>query len=154
MRHLLFMPIVQRLTNQIVKDISVVGSLPFLVFFSILLISIQQYVQGYLLIIGLFVLFIFIAPIRFFFFRQRPQAIAYDSWIERIDSSSFPSMHAARVGFLLVVFDFAILFWIVSVLVCLSRYYLHKHYISDLVVGFVLGILIAIGVVFLFDFMI
>ncbi len=140
------MKFLERFIPQVMHEISTMGSLPFLFFFSVLLIVLEQYTQGYALLISLFVLFILVIPFRLLLFRERPKKVSYDNWILKIDASSFPSMHAARVGVLVVLFDFSILFIFLALLVGLSRYYLQKHYVSDLVVGYAFGILIGLSV--------
>lgn len=76
----------------------------------------------------------------------------YSNIIEKIDSGSFPSMHTTRSTFLflnLIKFFsnqyLTIIFVIVTLLVYFSRLYLKKHYLSDILVGIILGILIEYG---------
>lgn len=66
----------------------------------------------------------------------------------------FPSNHAANsvvVAFILTRFYKKLnpYLWTLSVLVCISRMYLGKHYPSDLLGGALLGILVGIGVLFM-----
>lgn len=66
----------------------------------------------------------------------------------------FPSNHAANSFALAFVFSFfyrrltAILFS-VATLICLSRIYLGKHYLSDVVAGAIFGVLVAVFVIYL-----
>ncbi len=141
------MRFLERFIPQVMHEISTIGSLPFLFFFSILLIFLEEYTRGYALLLGLCVLFVLVIPFRLFLFRERPQKISYDNWILKIDASSFPSMHAARMGVLIVLFNFSVLFLILAGLVCLSRFYLKRHFLSDLVVGLAFGIVVGFGLI-------
>jgi membrane-associated phospholipid phosphatase len=63
------------------------------------------------------------------------------------ETFSFPSSHAALVAFLAVALGAAIpkwraLLWVLAVAAALSRIYLDKHWLSDVVGGLVLGILV------------
>jgi undecaprenyl-diphosphatase len=70
-----------------------------------------------------------------------------DTIYRRTDPHSFPSGHAARAAMLVVLgiglgpawLGFGLLVW--APLVSLARVSMGLHYISDVVVGFVLGIL-------------
>jgi membrane-associated phospholipid phosphatase len=76
--------------------------------------------------------------IKFVVDRPRPHG-----WL-RGWSSSFPSGHASGAFALAVIFTrrwkrLAIGFWTVAVTVALSRLYLERHYLSDVVAGAVIG---------------
>jgi membrane-associated phospholipid phosphatase len=87
--------------------------------------------------------------IRCVYFKERPKKQAHSSFLERIDASSFPSIHAARsVSLALIVgksvqaplfFAFVL---IVAFIVCLSRYYLKKHDTTDIIAGIILGAIV------------
>ena len=72
----------------------------------------------------------------------------YRGFIEKIDASSFPSIHAARITLLFVFFvkfffkDLILisLSFMILVMVLSSRIYLKKHYFSDLLGGIFLGL--------------
>lgn len=82
--------------------------------------------------------------IRIIFPRQRPhEKIDYSNLFKRVDTPSFPSMHAARVS-ALGFYLFPELWMVpVTAVVCWTRILLRKHHLSDVVVGYVLGALIA-----------
>ena len=69
------------------------------------------------------------------------------SLIEKIDSSSFPSMHAARATVLSLFayfnlqFNLFIFILILSLIILYSRIYLKKHYFRDILAGILIGIL-------------
>ena len=103
--------------------------------------------------IDLFVSLIFITliatSIKYFFFKDRPVKQSTNNIVERLDASSFPSIHSMRV--------FALTFWlsmffnnliitiylsIIAVFVIYSRIYLKKHYLIDVIGGIMFSILI------------
>ena len=97
--------------------------------------------------------FVFLYGVAFFvrmiYFKPRPRRITYRTFLEKINTSSFPSVHSARVTFLalylLLVFDLSVFYQILAVALALSvmysRIYLKKHYFVDVLGGFLLGIL-------------
>ncbi|MDP3698692.1 MAG: phosphatase PAP2 family protein [Nanoarchaeota archaeon] len=85
--------------------------------------------------------------IRIFYFKDRPKKETYSNFIERIDASSFPSLHAARIVFLAMLFSthfanqyLTILCTVTAALVSYSRIYLQKHDWIDVAGGAVAGI--------------
>ncbi len=88
--------------------------------------------------------------IRSVFFRNRPKKRGHTNTIERLDASSFPSLHAARtgasMGLLMLMFDQLVpVFGGLIVLVAVSRISLKHHDIWDVLSGLFLGGLIAWG---------
>ena len=83
--------------------------------------------------------------------RKRPTG-EWGKFYRKTDPFSFPSGHAARTVALTVILfsrvslvaGFAALLWTVAV--CLSRIILGIHYLSDIVAGTLLGLLIAAAV--------
>ena len=64
------------------------------------------------------------------------------------ETFAFPSSHIALVAFLAVALGAALpkwrpLFWALVVLVALTRIYLNKHWLTDVVAGALLGVLLA-----------
>ena len=84
--------------------------------------------------------------IRLFYFKPRPKKEDYSNLLEKIDASSFPSLHTARIVFLALIFSvhfanpyLAVLCTIVAALVSYSRIYLQKHDLIDVVGGIIVG---------------
>ena len=94
--------------------------------------------------------------IRLVYFKNRPDKFAYNNIIEKIDAASFPSLHAARTGFLTVFFVYYFNNMIISVILAVlalgvlySRVYLRKHDIRDVLAGAVLGVFVHFAVNFI-----
>ncbi len=89
--------------------------------------------------------------IKILFFYERPQKQKHNNTIERIDASSFPSIHSARITILtllLIIYSGNLLLQlflaVIGILVIYSRVYLKKHYYRDVIGGLVLGTIISI----------
>ncbi len=88
----------------------------------------------------------FVLLIRVFHFKPRPKKEDYSNLLEKIDASAFPSLHAARIAFLAILFSvyfanqyLTILFAFTATLVSYSRIYLQKHDWVDVAGGVVVG---------------
>lgn len=89
--------------------------------------------------------------IRMIYFKERPQKIKFNNFGERMVASSFPSVHTERAFFIGTMFLgvnllLGLVFVTLATTVGLSRVYLKRHYMSDVIVGAILGI--AIGLLF------
>ncbi len=79
------------------------------------------------------------------FKRQRPS----EKWALSTDKYSFPSGHAARAGAVAVTLTFAFPMWgwvsiLWAVLVGFARVALARHFLSDVIVGLLLGVVIGL----------
>jgi undecaprenyl-diphosphatase len=100
-------------------------------------------------LVGISLLAVLVIGIKFIVRRQRPVG-EWGGIYRKTDPHSFPSGHAAR-AFLIAVIGSAlgpawlgILLWIWAPLVALARVAMGVHYLSDIIAGAVLGILIAV----------
>lgn len=86
--------------------------------------------------------------VKFFFKRQRPSG-DWGNIYRSTDPHSFPSGHAARAFMIAVLGTFlapgwlALLLWLWAPLVAFSRVTMGVHYLSDVLAGAILGILVA-----------
>ena len=98
--------------------------------------------------VGIWGLAALVMGIKFLVRRRRPEG-EWGSIYRNTDPHSFPSGHAARAFLIAVVASalapawLAILLWIWAPLVSLARVAMGVHYISDVIAGAMLGILVA-----------
>ena len=83
------------------------------------------------------------------FFKERPVRQEKNNIIERIDASSFPSIHSMRVSSLVfwlsLYFNNVIMtcyFAVIGLMVVYSRVFLKKHFIIDVIFGIIFSIVI------------
>jgi membrane-associated phospholipid phosphatase len=88
-------------------------------------------------------------PLRIFFFRERPEKREFKNILEKINASSFPSNHSARVVFLFLFFIgifpeliFVLFFGIITLIVLFSRIALKFHHPEDVIGGSLLAVII------------
>ncbi|GIU68965.1 MAG: hypothetical protein KatS3mg002_0201 [Candidatus Woesearchaeota archaeon] len=104
---------------------------------------------AFLLFLGLISVNVISYIIKIVYFKDRPRKQSSNTPLERIDAASFPSVHSGRVT--------TILFWlyffsnnITLIILCsflwafviYSRFYLKKHYWSDIFGGILIAIII------------
>ena len=99
--------------------------------------------------VGIGVLAAMVLGIKFLVRRRRPEG-EWGGIYRNTDPHSFPSGHAARAFLIAVVASalapawLAILLWIWAPLVSIARVAMGLHYVSDVVAGAALGILVAL----------
>jgi undecaprenyl-diphosphatase len=105
--------------------------------------------RALVLIAGILVTAVLVMTLKFTIRRQRPEG-DWGAIYRKTDPHSFPSGHAAR-AFLLPVLAtgvgpgwFAAALWIWAPLVALARVVMGVHYISDILAGSVLGIVMGV----------
>lgn len=103
----------------------------------------------YKLLLALLVNEVLGSLIKIVFPKKRPNGQTYSNLVEKIDAGSFPSLHSSRITLVyLTLFSFADIlslkfaFLAVIPLVMLSRVQLKKHFWTDIIGGFVIGLLI------------
>ena len=139
----------------ILKDLSAYGGFPFYGVVILGALLFRSFDIAYSLAVSLVIVTIVVAAIRLSCFKPRPgmPKKKYSSVYERIDNSSFPSIHAARAVMISMLFYsvmpvlFPLLFALVLA-VLLSRIYFKRHDAVDLAVGCAIGL--ALGYFFFF----
>ena len=97
-------------------------------------------------LVGISVLAALVMSLKFIVRRRRPEG-EWGSIYRNTDPHSFPSGHAARAFMIAVVATglgpswIAVILWIWAPLVALARVAMGVHYMSDVVAGFIVGIL-------------
>ena len=136
------------------KQITDLGGLIPYCFF-ILIFLILGYDDIFLrLLISIIAIMIIAVAIKIFYFKKRPNKQKRSgNIVEKIDASSFPSIHSMRtislVFWLSIFFDNIILTSYISVvglLVIYSRIYLRKHYWSDVIFGMLFSLIINLAI--------
>ena len=138
---------IQRQKNDFFRDSSALGSLLFYCFLLMFLFLIKEFYLFKRLFFGFVLIYAATILIRTFYFKERPKRFNYNSYIEKLDASSFPSLHASRITFLSIslmnYFKNIYLYFglsVLALLVCYSRVYLKKHDFADVIAGVVFGV--------------
>ena len=146
----------KRIIEQLWNDATVFGSMMFYLFLIAFVYLIGDARLSLMLFAGFILSFAVVGAIRLVYFRNRPNKEGYDNIIEKLVASSFPSMHSMRAALMLVLFLhyymdvwISFLFAVIAIVICISRYKIKKHYVSDIIVGFILGVLAGYGIYFL-----
>ncbi len=140
------------------RDVTSLGGAFFYGLVSLLALAVGEMELFIRLVIGFALCVGITSLIRVFYFKNRPAKQNYHNFLERLDASSFPSLHTARIVFLCITlagffqdnYVTGVLTF-VAVLVAYSRTYLQKHDWWDLLGGVVLGVVVY-GMILLFVF--
>ncbi len=141
----------QKFIDMSIRDASCFGSIVFLgvVFFTALIF--QFYDLALRIAIAQIIVYAIAAPIKLFYKKKRPLERTFNNVIEKIDASSFPSIHAARITFLSILLGkfannmmFSILLIIIALLVFYSRMHVKDHDHKDVIGGIITGLMAGI----------
>jgi membrane-associated phospholipid phosphatase len=132
------------------RDISGLGGLPIYLVAALTAFAIGEKSLAYQLAAGLGFGYLATVLIRLAWFRKRPEAQKYKNWLEKIDASSFPSLHAMRSAVfwsLLALFFNQIALYLAFAVVIISiawtRVWLKRHHPSDVAAGLAIGLALA-----------
>ena len=142
--------------QEIIEDLDAFGSASIfllVVVFSFVLGEFNLFAQT---LLGGIIAFVVIVPLRLCFFRVRPLERKFTNLLTKVDAGSFPSLHAMRAGVLatlLAVFAgnvfFTVFLLALVAAVCVSRVLQKRHFVSDVIVGVICGIIIAFFAIWL-----
>jgi membrane-associated phospholipid phosphatase len=142
--------------KEVMRDTTALGGLAIYVFAAAMLLLLGYFGIFSELVVALALLYAVIAVIRTLFFRKRPDRQKYGGFFTKIDAGSFPSMHAMRAAALAMIlaqlFESPVvraLFVIGVLAVAFTRVLLKRHYVADVVVGVIAGIVVARAAVYL-----
>ena len=131
------------------RDLTSLGSIVFYALLSLSILLLAEFNLFWQLLFGFVLILVIISIIRTIYFRSRPNHRIYKNLLEKIDASSFPSVHAARCIFLALALGnyfqniYLTSFLILTALAIMySRMVLKKHDWIDLTAGTVLGIIV------------
>ena len=135
---------IQKQIHEFFRDVTAMGGFAASLLIILLFLTSPLLVP---LIIGSVLTAAFVILIRLFYFKSRPKKEDYSNFLEKIDASAFPSLHAARIVFMAILFSghfanlyLTILFTLTAALVSYSRIYLQKHDWVDVAGGVVVGV--------------
>jgi len=131
------------------EEVTFLGGFTFFLILSFIFFILGHTRQAIQVILALFIIYFLTLIIRSFYFKPRPKKIKHTNFVEKIDASSFPSVHAARITFLSLfllttlspTLPYILVVLVLWFLTLYSRIYLYKHYFIDLIGGILLGIL-------------
>ncbi len=143
----------QNSAAEITRDFTSFGNPFLLIFVSAIAIGVNFRLAA--IIGGLVFVELFSSTIKFFYYKRRPKQEKYDNFLERINAGSFPSLHSARSSFVFVTLFFLfsnyylkIVLLLIPIIVGMTRISLKKHYLYDIIAGYIIGILTFIALKF------
>lgn len=133
----------------ILKDLGAYGGFPFYGVMILLFLLVSDFAFAYNLIVSLVVVTLVVIVFRLVHFKPRPgqKKKKYEILYERVDNSSFPSIHAARA----VLISFALfskatvalpLLVLLTLIVFASRLHFRRHDWTDVIVGLIIGVVL------------
>jgi membrane-associated phospholipid phosphatase len=134
--------------KEAMQDYTALGGLSLYALFIIIFMAAGSYIMAGRLALALLILYAVVIVIRLLYFKERPEKRDYGNMVERLDASSFPSMHTARASSLAMILGAETTLAVFIILIAaaigigMARILLKKHDIADVIVGFVIGILI------------
>ncbi|HLD00347.1 MAG TPA: phosphatase PAP2 family protein [Candidatus Nanoarchaeia archaeon] len=149
--------IIVKITEEIFRDLTTLGGFVFTGIVILLSLVLQEIDLFLALLLGAVITTGLVILIRLFYFKNRPNKEEHNTWIERIDASAFPSLHAARVSYTALTliqffndFTAAIFLGLMALAASYSRIFLKKHDRIDVLAGIGLGVAVYAGYRLLF----
>jgi len=141
--------------DDIINDVSALGGLPFFVVASATLVAatpaLDRTKLGLMFALGLAACYGVTTLIRHLWFVPRPQPVEHAVWWQKLDASSFPSLHAMRAAFLATVLvtlfrSFVLAIPAVAIVLGVAWVRVHKkhHRTMDVVAGIIIGCILGI----------
>ena len=136
----------QRQKSDFFRDITSFASLWWYLLIALVFFVNKNYDIFIKLVIGLLIIYFIAILIRTFYFKPRPKKYSYNSYIEKLDASSFPSLHSSRAVFMSIIlmkffnnFALSALLAVLTIIIAYSRIQLKKHDLMDVLAGVVVG---------------
>ena len=143
---------VKEVYSVILKDLGAYGGFPFYGAIILMFLLLKDFAFASRLVISLIAVSLVIIAIRLAYFKPRPgqKKKIYNVLYERIDNSSFPSIHAARSVMITIALfaKFQALLpvlLLLTLIVCLSRLHFKRHDWTDVIVGLVVGLVLGLA---------
>ncbi|HLC32652.1 MAG TPA: phosphatase PAP2 family protein [Candidatus Nanoarchaeia archaeon] len=139
------------LREELWRDVGALGGFPIFFVLTLFALFFSRFLFGSLLI-GFVLTLGLTTLIRAIYFHDRPIKETYNNFIRKIHASSFPSLHTMRASLVATVLGMSIqnyplfaLFLVTAAGVGYSRVRSKRHFIKDVVVGYILGVLIGLA---------
>jgi len=133
--------------KEVIADISAWGGAGLYGLITILAATLGEYDLFWRLVIAGALCHIIAYISRATHFSQRPDKQPAKNFMEKIDASAFPSIHAARSASLaIVLMNFlnntaaSTILLFAAIIVCIMRVVMKRHYFVDVLFGFILGV--------------
>ena len=134
--------------HETIRDLTSFGSPIVLVIIIFLFFGFT--LESLLLLAGFVVIEVICSLLKYFLYKDRPIKKDHQNILEKVDAGSFPSIHSARSSYIFTTIFFLspysfvkILAIIIPFMVCSTRVLLKKHYLIDVVAGYLIGVLFA-----------
>lgn len=142
--------------NNVLDDIGFFGSFLFFIL-NILITFFINIKLSIVLLVSFVSLMFFVFLIRLIYYKDRPNKENHTNLIEKIDASSFPSLHAARAFSVALIysifvnfnFPLTIIFLVLAISTGASRMHKKKHDFIDVTCGAILGLIVTYLIYFL-----
>ena len=140
------------LAKEGIENFSALGGLGLYGIMAVSSLILGRYALSLRLFVALAALYGITIIIRALYFKERPDKRPYKNIVEKIDASSFPSLHSERASALALLVGLSsgsillTVFLIVSaVLVAFTRVFLKRHDKWDVTAGLIIGAAVAIA---------
>jgi membrane-associated phospholipid phosphatase len=135
----------KHVVNAFFTDLSALGGMPTYILITLVMLTLKP-TLGIKLIGALVTAFTVTVAIRLIYFKTRPKLRPARNLLERLDASSFPSLHTMRAAILAIILSQNQIVLAVLLLtaagVGYSRYKLQHHDPTDVTGGYIIGLLI------------
>lgn len=139
--------IIKKSIKESIRNITSLGHIDFSVILFLILLFIDIRI-ALILALGILIIQVIGVLIKLLFNKKRPNKQNYTNILEKIDAGSFPSIHSARsILIALVLYPLfshiavTMVLFALAILVGYSRMHLKKHYLIDVIGGYLLGLI-------------
>lgn len=137
--------------KDLTNEISSLGSATTYAFITIFFFLIGYITLAINLLIAFVIAISLVIGLRMIFFKDRPKKITYKDFLGRIAAASFPSQHSVNAALMFVILSLyfsntllTAFIFITSLTIAITRVLLYKHYWTDVIIGYVIGIIIGL----------
>jgi membrane-associated phospholipid phosphatase len=144
------------LKEDIINDTTALGGLPIALLLMAVSLAAGKTALFWQLFYGFILAYAMTILIRVVYFKARPIKQKYDKGLWRLDASSFPSLHSMRsTVYSIILMNFFQNIWLSMIFalavagVAYTRVKIKRHFVSDVIGGIAIGIVIGLVVIVL-----